>query len=298
MFDRLIDRLEGEERLSEIAARLKGSVRPVVGDGFVRDLLTGRWLGHPTHPAIVIAPLAGWFGATLLDLVGGPGSRDATQRLVGVGTLAALPAAMSGAADWLTTSGAEERVGTAHAAVADASSVMFAMSWILRRRHHDRAATAAGLAGASLAAATAFLGGHLSFRRGVGVTTVAYQAGPATWTPLELDDEPSDDHPVRGVADGVPFAVVAATDDAAAGRTVHVLEARCSHRGGPLDEGSVADGCIECPWHGARFDLATGQVRRGPASAPQPVYEVRATGDGVAIQREETGALRSNAVSS
>ena len=50
------------------------------------------------------------------------------------------------------------------------------------------------------------------------------------------------------------------------GDTVHALHAVCAHAGGPLAEGTVTpDGCLECPWHGARFRL----TRR--AAAPRPV---------------------------
>jgi nitrite reductase/ring-hydroxylating ferredoxin subunit/uncharacterized membrane protein len=289
MFDSLIDRIERDERISTLAEKIKGSAQPLMGDGLVRDVLTGRWLGHPAHPAIVVAPLAGWFAGTLLDVVGGPSARGPAQRLIGAGTLAALPAAATGVAEWLTTSKAEERIGTVHAALADTTTVMFATSWILRTRRRHRAAVAAGLAGAALAGATAFMGGHLSYRRGVGVTTVAFQSGPDDWEPLELDGAPSRSHPVRGVADGLPYAVVAGP-----GAVPHVMESRCSHRGGPLHDGTVVDGCLECPWHGARFDLDTGEVRRGPASAAQPVYDVVDDDGRLSIRRSEHGSLRAN----
>ncbi len=292
MLDALIDRIERDERLSTVAEKLKGTLEPLISDGFVRDTLTGRWLGHPAHPALVIAPLAGWLSGTLLDLAGGPAARQSARRLVGAGTLAAMPAAMSGAADWLTTDSAEERVGTVHAALADGAAVMYATSWLLRTRRHHRAAVAVGLIGAGLAGATAFLGGHLSFRRGVGVSTVAYQSGPTDWTPVELDDTPTPDRPTRAVIDAIAYAVVARAGDDEA--PPHVVESRCSHRGGPLHEGAVVDGCLECPWHGARFDLETGEVRRGPASVPQPVYEVRRDGATTLIRRDEPGGLRTS----
>ncbi|HSP29839.1 MAG TPA: Rieske (2Fe-2S) protein [Ilumatobacteraceae bacterium] len=295
MFESVIDQIERNDRVSTVAAKLKSVAEPVVGDGLVRDVLTGRWFGHPAHPAIVIAPLAGWFAATLLDVVGGPSARRSAQRLVGFGTLAAMPAATTGIAEWLTTSKAEERVGTVHAALADGATVMYATSWVLRTRRHHRAAVGAALVGAALAGATAFMGGHLSFRRGVGVNTVAFQSGPQDWVALELDADASSDHAVRGVATGLPYAVVAAAPSGSAADAVpHVMESRCSHRGGPLHEGEVVDGCLECPWHGARFDLDTGEVRRGPASAPQPVYEVDDHDGRLSIRRTEHGSLRAN----
>lgn len=50
--------------------------------------------------------------------------------------------------------------------------------------------------------------------------------------------------------------------------------ASCTHYGGPLAEGLVADGRVRCPWHHAAFDLRTGAVERAPALAPLPCWEV------------------------
>ena len=292
IFESVIDRIERSDRLDPITQRVKDLFEPVIGSGIARDVLGGRWLGHPVHPPAVIAPLAGWFGGTLLDIAGGPTARGAARRLIGAGTLAALPAALAGASDWLTVGDAEERVGTVHAALADGATTLFGLSWLLRTRRHHRSAVAFGLAGAAVAATTAFVGGHLSFRRGVGVSTVAFQSGPDEWAALDLDDEPQTDRAVLGIAAGVPFAVVATSSSADLATSVHVLESRCTHRGGPLHDGSVVDGCIECPWHGARFDLESGAVRRGPASAPQPVYDTRGVDGSIELRRDEPGGLR------
>ena len=47
---------------------------------------------------------------------------------------------------------------------------------------------------------------------------------------------------------------------------VHAFSAVCTHQGCTVD--TVADGTIDCPCHGSRFDAATGAVRRGPATRP------------------------------
>jgi nitrite reductase/ring-hydroxylating ferredoxin subunit len=62
-----------------------------------------------------------------------------------------------------------------------------------------------------------------------------------------------------GVADGEPFAVSPV----------------CRHLRGDLAKGLVADdGCLECPWHAARFDVRTGAMTRGPQGAFKPVAGV------------------------
>jgi 3-phenylpropionate/trans-cinnamate dioxygenase ferredoxin subunit len=53
----------------------------------------------------------------------------------------------------------------------------------------------------------------------------------------------------------------------------------CTHDGGPLEDGDIVDGCIECPRHGALFDLRTGKVKRLPATDPIPVFQVRVEDD-------------------
>ena len=58
----------------------------------------------------------------------------------------------------------------------------------------------------------------------------------------------------------------------------------CTHQDFEMALGDVLpDGSIQCAWHGARFDCATGEVRQGPATEPLPVFEVRIDGDEVLV---------------
>ena len=250
----------------------------------VRDALSGTWLGHPLHPALIALPLGCWGAATLMDLTG---ERGAARKLVGLGLLAAGPAAASGLSDWMDTSGAERRVGLVHMAANTAALTAYTASWRARRRNRHLAGGALGLLGMGLAAAGGWLGGHLSYALGVGVDTNAFDTGPSEWTALDTDI-PADGSPVRAVA-GTTAVMTTRQPDG-----IRVLAERCSHRGGPLSEGRVADGCVTCPWHGSRFDLATGAVRRGPAVVGQPVYETSESADGVKVRREEPRSLRAN----
>ncbi len=81
----------------------------------------------------------------------------------------------------------------------------------------------------------------------------------------------------RVTVDGTAIAVFNA------GGVLFGVDAKCTHVGGPLDQGHVAGTTVTCPWHGSEFDLRTGAVVRGPASAPVKCYRVRAEPDGLAI---------------
>lgn len=288
ILQRLVERLERDERLDRIADKLATVVRPLSKRPAVRDALTGRWLGHSVHPMVVAVPIGCWTGAAILDVTS-PGSA-AARRLVGAGVLGAVPAALTGTADWLDTSGAERRVGTAHAFANDVAVGAFALSWLARRRGANW--LGAGLSGLGLGAmgVAGYLGGHLAYSRGVGINTTAFQSGPDEWTAVVETAHLEPGVPTQVDLDGLALLVVRR------GGLVHVLEDRCTHRGAPLSDGEVVDGCVECPWHASRFDLVDGSVRQGPASIPQPAYETRITEGRVEIRRIETGGLRVNPV--
>lgn len=293
LLERVVGRIETTNWLGRWSEVVHPVVKKLIGRGKRQDLLTGRWLGHPAHPAGVVLPMSCWFAASLLDVAGGRSAQRSAQRLVGAGVVAALPVSATGAADWLYTGDAEQRVGTAHAILNNAAMALFAGSWWARRRGRRPLGVALGLTGTAVTGSASFLGGHLTYRRGVGVNTTSFQSGPEEWTELMLAAEPKVDAPVLGEIGDLSFAVV--RDDGPDG-AVRVMESRCTHRGAPLHEGGAVDGCIVCPWHDSRFDLATGAVLAGPASIPQPVYETRRDGDRLMIRRSEAGALRTNSV--
>jgi len=63
----------------------------------------------------------------------------------------------------------------------------------------------------------------------------------------------------------------------------HAMDDMCTHDGGPLAEGTVEGHVIECPRHGARFDIRTGAVLSMPATAPAVTYPVRLVGDDIQV---------------
>jgi 3-phenylpropionate/trans-cinnamate dioxygenase ferredoxin subunit len=103
----------------------------------------------------------------------------------------------------------------------------------------------------------------------------------------------ADVFPLNSIPDGGTLSVVLSSGERVClirrGREVSALHDQCTHQGMPLSEGEVlADGTIECPWHGARFDCITGAVRRGPAEDDVRAWGVRVEGDDVLVEDRAT----------
>lgn len=277
-----IEKAEGLDRPSEPLSRF---AQQLTGRRWVTDLLSGTPLGHPLHPLLVTVPIGSWTGAMVLDLLQ---HKDSARTLVGLGALSAVPTAVSGLNDWRSTSGAEQRVGVLHAGLNTLALGFYTASWLARRRGHHGLGVALTLPGMAVLGTSGWLGGHLSYALGVGVDTTAFQSGSENWV-----DALGADDVVQGrlnVADagGVPVLVTRTLDG-----TIVAYANRCTHRGGPLHEGEVVDGCVRCPLHGSEFSLRDGSVIHGPATRPQPAYEVRVHGDRVEVRRSpEPRALR------
>ena len=282
--ERLANLLERAEWIDRVAEPVHGVVTKATrASPQVRDVLSGRGIGHPAHPAVVAAPLGCWIAALVADAAG---DRRGAQRLVGAGVLATGPAIATGLSDWTDTRGAERRIGFLHLVANLTTTTLYAASWRARRRGDHVAGVAHSLLGAAIATLGGWLGGHLTYAIGVGVDTTAFQGGPTEWTVVERDP----DNPLAGFVADVPLLIVE-RDDA-----IHVLAARCTHRGGPLYDGELHGDCIVCPWHESRFSILDGAVRSGPAVSPQPVYETRVTEAGLEVRRAETRSLRVNPV--
>lgn len=65
------------------------------------------------------------------------------------------------------------------------------------------------------------------------------------------------------------------------GGTLYCIEDVCTHDGQPLTDGPIADGQIECPRHGARFEVSTGLPKCMPATEPIRTFAVEVRDDGV-----------------
>lgn len=68
------------------------------------------------------------------------------------------------------------------------------------------------------------------------------------------------------------------------GGEFYALDDTCPHAGGPLSEGSIEGEEVECPWHGSRFNIITGEVTGPPALDNIATYNVRVTDDGIEVE--------------
>ncbi|MDQ1503493.1 MAG: hypothetical protein QOD57_1220 [Actinomycetota bacterium] len=264
-------RLEKIGALDRVAAPLAAAAKKAIGPGRRKDLLSGVGLGHPLHPVLTDVPIGAFTGATLLDLAGRGAWEPAVQTLLGAGLLAALPTAAAGLADWSDTYGGEQRVGVVHAAGNVAALALFGASLAARRAGAQGLGRTLGLAGMGVLGGSAYLGGYLTFARGVGVNNAFNEAKPTDWTPVLEEAQLAEGKPVRVEAGGTAILLFRT------GGRIFAIGNRCTHAGGPLDEGEVDPEalCVTCPWHGSVFRLEDGQVVHGPASVPEAAYDVR-----------------------
>ncbi len=68
------------------------------------------------------------------------------------------------------------------------------------------------------------------------------------------------------------------------GGEFYAIDDECTHEGGPLSDGYIHGEEVECPWHGARFNIKSGEVTLDPAEADVPRYNLRVSGDAIEIE--------------
>jgi nitrite reductase/ring-hydroxylating ferredoxin subunit/uncharacterized membrane protein len=272
-----VESITGLEALDAPARAVAKSVRGNVPPGPVKDALSGTWLGHALHPLLTDLPIGTWTSAVLLDWLGGDKSKNAADRLIGLGLAFSLPASVTGMTEWADSEPGNDsvrRIGAVHAATNGGAAVLFGASLAARRSGARGAGKLLALVGAGVLGASGHLGGHLAFAKGVGVDQTAFEAAAEDWRPVLRDAELPEGESRYAEIEGVGVLVARHAGE------VYALSNRCVHRGGPLDEGELSDGCVTCPLHGSRFGLSDGSVERGPAAYPQPAWQVRVR-DGV-----------------
>ena len=268
-----LDELGWLRSLNEWLTGVLGPFRERHQDNLALELLHGgRWMGHPLHPALSDLPIGLWTGAMVLDAVDRSpprGGLDAAGVLSAAGLLAACATALTGLSDWTVSNEQDRRVGLFHGLLNTAALGLQAAALGTRMSGHRGTARALGAASLTVTAGAGYLGGHLVFTKGVMVSRVAWAPGPRRWTRALPEADVPDDSPAVADVDHRP--VLLYRHDG----SLYAIDNICSHAGGLLSRGSIADLTVTCPLHGSRFCLTDGSVTRGPASQPQPVLRTR-----------------------
>jgi uncharacterized membrane protein len=149
----------------------------------IRNFLRGVWLGHPLHPVLTDVPIGAWTAAMVLDATtrgDEAGYGRAADNTILVGVIGALGAAVTGLTDWSATDGERRRLGLIHGLTNVTATSLFVLALTRRADDRDARRRLASVAYA-FAMAGAYLGGHLVFRKEVGVHPLGPSAAaPAT----------------------------------------------------------------------------------------------------------------------
>ena len=240
----------------------------------IRDLLVGRWLGHPLHAVLTDAPIGILFLVIVFDVFAMP---EAAFWALAVGILAMLAAALAGFADYADTDGKARERATLHSSLMLTALVVYLVSLVLRLGSGGAASGAgawASVLGFLVLSAGAYVGGDVVYVLGNMVSRHAFRGAGTKWIalePAELDGgEIPEGRLVKAKLGSNQLVLVRN------GEQILALHDTCAHAGGPLNEGRLLpNDVVECPWHASRYRMSDGLVVQGPSVYDQPSYEVR-----------------------
>lgn len=273
--ERLVDKLSKWPPLAKVADAWQPLVHTAIerAGREVADALHGTPLGHPLHPLLTDVPIGAWSVTAVLDALELAGRTDlagGADASLTIGIAGAALAAAAGWADWSDTADEAKNLGMAHAVLNGSALGAYVASLALRRSGRRGPGIGLAMLGLALVGAAGYLGGELSYGLQVGVKQTAEPLSPPAKFVAALDADALADGTMQRVeVEGMPILLYRE------GKAVHAISAVCTHAGGPLNEGKIADGCVECPWHGSVFRLRDGAAVHGPATFPAARYDVR-----------------------
>lgn len=251
----------------------------------LKIFLNGTWVGHPMHPILTDIPIGAWTLTILLDLIGLlfrlPQLGLAASIAAGIGVAGAAAAAAAGLADWMDIDPPEKAVGAFHATVNVSATTLFLISFLMRWGQHWQLTWGPfvlALAGYLLVSVGGYLGGIMVFHKGVMINRNAYRSGPDDFKSAVETRELADGQMKRVLVEEQPVVLLKLDG------TVYAFGGVCSHYGAPLNEGTIVEQTIECPWHASRFALEDGRIVQGPACAGVPVYDCKIVNEQVQVR--------------
>jgi nitrite reductase/ring-hydroxylating ferredoxin subunit/uncharacterized membrane protein len=280
-----------DERIQKrIDAALYAGGRPSAQK--IRNFLNGTWLGEPLHVVLKDVPIGAWTVAMFFDVFDSIGNTRefalAAEASIAIGILGAVGAAATGLTDWSDVDPPARKMGLLHGVLNVGATALFTTSLLLRRNTTRAAGRVAAALGYALMTYSAHLGGKMVYKHRVGVDRTDGLVFPEDFTSVLSASELADGRPTRAMHNGVPILLVRR------GQRLFAMAETCSHFSGPLSEGKLLDGSIECPYHASRFALEDGRVINGPAVHPQPCLEVRIREGQIEIRKPPLGTRRAS----
>jgi nitrite reductase/ring-hydroxylating ferredoxin subunit/uncharacterized membrane protein len=267
----------------------------------LKDFLEGKPLRHPLHPFLVHFPIGLFILSFLLDLASLVFSsapnlvREAFYAMF-LGIITALIAAVPGFVDYtdIRSDHPAKQTATAHLALNLIVVALYGINLGVRSSMLDLLQTPLmplilSIIGIALLSASGYLGGRLVYDEGVSVGrhkrhtplpestlhfSTATLAGnerektDAIFVPITEAEHLNEQETVRVEIDGQVIAIARVEGN------FYAFQEFCTHRFGPLSEGSFRDFDVQCPWHNSCFDVRTGKVTQGPAKIDLKTFKV------------------------
>jgi len=169
-----IERREAIDKVAKPLGRLAG--RLDAQEAPSRILQGVSWLGHPLHPMLTDLPIGLWTSALALDAMG-ERAAPAADTLVGLGVVASVPTAAAGLAEYNRVTKPSTRIATVHAVANTVALTCMTGSFVARRSGRRGLGRGLALLGSAALTLGGYLGGHLTYGKGVGVEEEG-SAGP------------------------------------------------------------------------------------------------------------------------
>ena len=257
----------------------------------LKAFLQGKPFRHPLHPALVHFPIGLFLLALImdalsfLDIGAGVLPRASFYAMAG-GLLFGLLAAVAGLADRsdIRIDHPARKTANIHMTLNLTALGLFAINvWLRAGQAQGAPVTVAelilSLAGVGILLVSGYLGGTMVYDDGVGVgrhrrftrtprktINVSYLERQDGLVAVCDEGEIKDGETLRIDWKGNIITL------ARQGGEVYAFQEFCTHRYGPLSEGKLYDGRVECPWHRSCFDIRTGEVVEGPAKVDLKTY--------------------------
>ena|SRR5687768_966368 len=258
----------------------------------LKAILQGKPLRHPLHPFLVHFPIGLFVLSFLLDIVRSiwpriEGLSEGAFYSMAAGVVTALISAVPGFEDYtdIRRDHPARKIAVAHMVLNLIVVALYAANIAVRKSQPSGSYTPILLSAAAilLLSVSGHLGGKLVFDYGISVGrhrrktplpdhTIVIRESPANaqddYVKVASNSDLSDGETLRINLNGTVLVLARSKGN------LFAFQEFCTHRFGPLSEGCIHDGEIECPWHRSRFDMRSGKVTSGPAKTNLKSFDV------------------------